>query len=151
MSQQRTDVRELVVALTLATLAQTLIAMAVYAPAVLAPAAQAEIGLTATAIGIFTALVFVAAAYAAPLGGARVVRSGPVRVSQQCLLWAAGGIVLFVSAVPAVIAVGALAIGLGYGPATPASSAMLSKRTPDRRAGRHRAVLAVRSAAARGA
>ena len=111
MSQQRTDVRELVVALTLATLAQTLIAMAVYAPAVLAPAAQAEIGLTATAIGIFTALVFVAAAYAAPLGGARVVRSGPVRVSQQCLLWAAGGIVLFVSAVPAVIAVGALAIG----------------------------------------
>ena len=132
MSQQRTDVRELVVALTLATLAQTLIAMAVYAPAVLAPAAQAEIGLTATAIGIFTALVFVAAAYAAPLGGARVVRSGPVRVSQQCLLWAAGGIVLFVSAVPAVIAVGALAIGLGYGPATPASSAMLSKRTPDR-------------------
>ncbi|MCE9639734.1 MAG: MFS transporter [Betaproteobacteria bacterium] len=132
MNPQRSSVRELVIALTLATLAQTLISMAVYAPAVLAPAAQADIGLTATAIGIFTALIFVAAAYAAPLGGARVVRSGPVRVSQQCLLWAAGGMALFVSAVPAVIAAGALAIGMGYGPATPASSAMLSERTPDR-------------------
>lgn len=132
MNQPQSSARELIVALTLATLAQTLISMAVYAPAVLAPAAQAEIGVTATSIGVFTALVFMAAAYAAPLGGARVMRSGPVRVSQHCLLWAAAGIVLFVSAVPLVIACGALAIGLGYGPVTPASSAMLSRHAPDR-------------------
>lgn len=132
MSPGTAGTRELLVTLTLATLAQTLIAMAVYAPAVLAPVAQAEIGVTANSIGIFTALTFVAAAFAAPLGGARVVRSGPVRVSQHCLLWAAAGMVLFVSAIPVIIVAGALAIGMGYGPATPASSAMLSKRAPDR-------------------
>ena len=132
MSQRPTGVRELVIALTLATLAQTLISMAVYAPAVLAPVAQAEIGVTANSIGIFTALIFVAAAFAAPLGGARVVRCGPVRVSQHCLLWAAAGMALFVSAIPLVIVAGALAIGMGYGPATPASSAMLSRHAPDR-------------------
>lgn len=132
MSASAANTSELIVALTLATLAQALISMAVYAPAVLAPAAQAEIGLTANSVGLFTALVFLAAAYAAPLGGASVMRNGPVRVSQRCLLWAAGGILLFMSAVPAVIAGGALALGLAYGPVTPASSAMLAARTPDR-------------------
>jgi len=132
VNQSPTGTRELVIALTLATLAQTLISMAVYAPAVLAPAAQAEIGVTANSIGIFTALIFVAAAFAAPLGGASVVRKGPVRVNQHCLLWAAAGMILFVSAVPVVIVASAFAIGMGYGPVTPASSAMLSRRTPDR-------------------
>ena len=132
MSQRWTDARGLIVALALTTLAQTLVSMAIFAPAVLAPAAQAEIGVAASAVGIFISIVFVTAAFSAPLGGGQVVRYGPVRVSQYSLLWAAGGIALFATAVPFVIVCGALAMGLGYGPVTPASSAMLSSRTPGR-------------------
>src|SRR3954469_7777557 len=100
--------------------------MAIFAPAVLAPAAQADVGVGASTVGIFVSIVFAAAAFAAPLGGGQVVRYGPVRVSQFCLLWAAGGIALFASASPPLIVCAALAMGFGYGPVTPASSAMLA-------------------------
>ncbi len=132
MSRESSDARALIVALTLTTVVQALVSMAVFTPAVLAPAAQAEIGVAASSIGIFIALVFLTAAITAPLAGGRVVRSGPVRVSQQCLLWAGAGIALFASSIPVVIACGALAMGMGYGPATPASSAILATRTPRR-------------------
>jgi MFS family permease len=124
--------RELVVALVLATVAQALVSMAIFAPAVLAPAAQADVGVGASTVGVFISIVFAAAAFAAPLGGAQVVRYGPVRVSQFCLLWAAAGIALFTTASPPLIVCAALAMGFGYGPVTPASSAMLASRSPDR-------------------
>ena len=126
------DGRALVLALALTTLAQALVSMAVFAPSVLAPAAQAEIGVAATSVGIFTALVFVGAAFASPLAGGRVVRDGPLRVNQQSLLWAGAGIAVFASAAPLVLACGALAIGMGYGALTPAGSAVLSRRSPPR-------------------
>ncbi len=132
MSHGASEARDLIVALTVTTLAQALVSMAVFTPSILAPAAHAEIGVAPTAVGIFIALVFMAAAFAAPLAGGRVVRSGPMRVNQQCLLWAGAGIALFASASPALIACGALAIGMGYGPLTPAGSAVLSRRAPAR-------------------
>ena len=124
--------RALVVALVLATLVQAFIAMALFAPAVLAPAAQAGIGVAASFVGMFVSVAFVAAAFVASLGGGQVVRYGPVRVSQFCLLWTAAGMALFTTGVPLMIVCSALAIGLGYGPITPASSAMLVARTPQR-------------------
>ena len=126
------DLRSLIVALVLATLVQAFIAMALFAPAVLAPAAQAGIGVAASFVGMFVSVAFVAAAFVASLGGGQVVRYGPVRVSQFCLLWTAAGTALFMTGVPLMIVCSALAIGLGYGPITPASSAMLATRTPQR-------------------
>jgi len=124
--------KNLVVATTLTMLVQALVSLTVYTPAVLAPVAQTEIGVTANTIGVFTAFIYFAAAYVAPLGGALVARHGPLRVSQRSLLWSGAGLALFASAAPAVIAVGAVLIGIGYGPATPASSTILVKRTPER-------------------
>ncbi len=132
MSDRTGDARALIVALTATTLAQALVSLAVFTPAVLAPAAHAEIGVAATSVGIFTALIFLAAAIASPLAGGRVVRSGPMRVNQQCLLWAGVGIAVLVSAIPLVIACGALAVGMGYSALTPAGSAVLSQRSPPR-------------------
>lgn len=124
--------RALIVPITFTTIVQALASMTVFTPAVLAPVAQDEIGVTASAIGVFTALIYIAATLSAPLGGALVARHGPVRVSQHSLLWSGAGLALFASAVPVVIAAGALLIGVGYGPVTPASSTILVKRAPDR-------------------
>jgi MFS family permease len=64
------------------------------------------------------------------LGGAAVKRWGAIRLSQAGLVLAAIG--LFLCAIPYVetIALGALFIGAGYGPITPASSHLLIKSTP---------------------
>jgi predicted MFS family arabinose efflux permease len=61
--------------------------------------------------------------------GTTVNRLGPIRVSQLGLLFCALGLSL--CAVPSlpVIAIGALLIGLGYGPITPASSQILARTT----------------------
>jgi MFS family permease len=76
--------------------------------------------------------MYVAASLSAPRGGALVARHGPLRVSQQALMWSAGGIALFAVASPVVCVVGAFMLGIGYGPVTPASSTILSTRAPDR-------------------
>jgi MFS family permease len=124
--------RTLFVPIAATTAVQTLVSMTVFSPALLAPAAQHEIGVGAAAIGIFTAIIYVAATLTAPLGGALVRRFGPLRISQQCLLWSGAGLALFASAVPAIVALGGLMIGVGYGPITPASSTILIRRIPER-------------------
>ncbi|MFN7087378.1 MAG: MFS transporter [Burkholderiales bacterium] len=124
--------KELIVTL-LATLAtQSLSSMAVFTPAILAPVASGDIGIAATAIGAFTALVYLLASLSAPIGGTFVARYGAVRVSQVCLMLAAAGLAICGFAHLAAVIAGAVLIGMGYGPVTPASSALLVERTPDR-------------------
>lgn len=124
--------KKLIIAL-LATLAvQALNSLAVFTPAILAPAASADIGVSATAIGAFTALVYFLASLSAPIGGTYVARYGAVRVSQICLVLTAGGLALCGMAHLAAVIVGAMLIGMGYGPVTPASSVLLIEHTPDR-------------------
>jgi MFS family permease len=127
-----TDTRALIIAITLTTLVQALVSVAVFAPPLLAPAAQADLGVSASAVGIAITLMYVAASLSAPRGGALVARYGPLRVSQQALMWSAGGIALFAFASPVVCVIGAFMLGIGYGPVTPASSTILSTRAPDR-------------------
>lgn len=124
--------KALIVAL-LATLAgQSLTSVAVFTPAILAPVASADIGISATAIGAFTALIYFLASFSAPIGGTFVARLGAVRVSQICLVLTGAGLAVCTLAHPAAVAAGAVLIGAGYGPITPASSALLVERTPDR-------------------
>src|SRR5690349_1310014 len=114
--------KDLIVAVALTLLVQTLISVTVVAPAVVAPVAQADIGVAAKSIGIFTALIYAVAAITAPLGGAFVARSGAVRVSQYCLAISGCGFALCMVAHPLAWLLAALLIGCGYGPVTPASS-----------------------------
>lgn len=116
------------VALTLAI--QAMVSMAVFTPPVLAPVAATDLGLAASAAGISTALIYGAAAFAAPASGSFIVRYGPMRTSQLCLLFVAVGMACMALGHPAVAALGAVLIGIGYGPVTPASSTILNERTP---------------------
>jgi MFS family permease len=123
---------ELAVALVATIAAQALTAVAIYTPAVVAPEASRDIGVAATAIGAFTSLIYCLAAVAAPVGGAFVPRHGAVRLSQICLLLTGAGLAMGGLVHPVAVLAGALLIGAGYGPVTPASTALLIERTPDR-------------------
>ena len=79
------NVSGLALALPAAVIAQTFIAAMMFAPAVLAPVA---VGVPATAAGVVTAIIYLAAAMIAPVAGARVPRIGAVRVTQLGLLFA---------------------------------------------------------------
>ena len=116
------------VVLTLAI--QSMVSMAVFTPPVLAPVAAKDIGLAASSAGISTALIYGAAALAAPASGSFIARLGPMRTSQLCLLLVALGISCMAIAHPLAAALGAILIGLGYGPVTPSSSTILNERTP---------------------
>jgi len=100
--------------------------------AVLAPAAHDDIGFPASWVGIVTALTFAAATCGALFSGGLIARVGALRMSQFSLLLCASGIALIASSNAWLVALGALVMGLGYGPVTPSSSAILADRTPER-------------------
>jgi MFS family permease len=120
----------------IATLAiQALVSMAVLTPPVFAAVAAPELGVDANLIGLYTALVYAAACASAALSGGPIRRLGAIRVSQICLLLCALGLALTATAFLPLVVAGALVLGAGYGPVTPASSHILIRQTPpDRRA-----------------
>jgi predicted MFS family arabinose efflux permease len=97
---------------------------------VVAPEVAKAIGLSTNYLGAYVALVYFAAMVATLLGGAAVKRWGAIRLSQAGLLSAATGLFLCAIPHPFAIGLGALFIGAGYGPITPASSHLLIKTTP---------------------
>ncbi len=115
--------------LSLTLTIQSLVAMALLTLPVMAPVAAQEVGISPTYVGLYVALVYVGAMLASLSSGAAVAHYGAIRVSQFGLLLCALGLAL--CAVPSlpVIVLGALLIGLGYGPATPASSHLLARST----------------------
>jgi len=117
----------------IATMAiQALVSMAVFAPPVLAPAAHDDLGFPASWVGIVTALTFASATLAALFSGGVIARVGALRTSQFSLLFCGCGIALIASSNAWLVMLGALVMGLGYGPVTPSSSAILADRTPER-------------------
>lgn len=118
----------------LATLAiQALVSMAVLTPPVFATLAAPEIGVGANTIGVYTALIYAAACLAAAASGGPIRRRGAIRVSQLGLAGCALGLALVATARLAPVLVGALVLGVGYGPITPASSHLLIRQTPPQR------------------
>ncbi len=118
---------------TVVTLAiQALVSLVVFTPPVLAPVAAGEIRVSASAVGVITALIYLSAAFAALSSGSVIGRLGPMRVSQASLVLCGMGVALMASANVWLVALGALIIGVGYGPVTPSSSAILAERVPQR-------------------
>lgn len=107
--------------------------MALITLPVVAPVVGQAINLSPAYVGVYVAFVYVAAMFSSILGGSVVRRGGALRVSQICMCLSATGLVLCAVAHPVSIAVGAVLIGLGYGPVTPASSHLLIKTTPPER------------------
>ena len=125
-------------ALTLATLPVTLLVQAASSAALLTPAVAAPrllppLGLGSVAIGLYIAVVYLAAMASSLFGAALVRRWGPIRSSQAALGVSALGLLLVAVPHTGVALAGALLIGLGYGPITPASSEMLARTTPPQR------------------
>jgi MFS family permease len=125
--------RKVAAALGTTLLTQTLGSATVLAPTVLAPLIASSMGLSVTFIGVYISLVYIAAIVASVLSGPVIDALGGTRVSQISLLACALGLCLVSSSLLVVAALGALIIGLGYGPLTPASSDVLIRAAPPRR------------------
>lgn len=112
---------------------QVLVAAAGLAAPVLAPIAARTLGFEPYLVGIFVSVMYAGAAMVGLVSGAMVARWGAVRVSQLCLLLAAAGLALATLGGLVALIAGAFILGLGYGPATPASSHLLARVTPPHR------------------
>ncbi|MBC7378985.1 MAG: MFS transporter [Burkholderiaceae bacterium] len=121
----------LTLAITLAIQAMT--SMSLVALPAMAPVVAAALGVSPALTGLYVAVVYAAGMVSTLSAGAAVARYGAIRVSQAGLVLCALGLAL--CAVPSVwaTAVGAVLIGLGYGPITPASSHLLALTTPAHR------------------
>ena len=118
------------VVLTATTFVQALVAMALMTLPVVAPAVAKDIGVSTAYLGVYVATVYIGAMIASLLGSAAVKRWGAIRLSQMGLCVDALGLFLCAVPNPICLLIGALLIGLGYGPITPASSHLLIKTTP---------------------
>lgn len=127
-------------ALVATTAIQALAACAALAIPAIAPVIAERLGVPASMIGTYIALLYIGAATAALAGGGIVLRYGALRLSQACLFVCALGLLATLllgfelgAVALLAIAVSALLIGLGYGPITPASSHVLARTTPPER------------------
>jgi len=109
---------------------QALVAMALITVPVMAPVLAQDLGISSTYVGIYVGVVYAAAMLASLSAGAAVARFGAIRVSQVALALCAGGIALSTLGSLWAMALGAVLVGLGYGPVTPASSHLLARTTP---------------------
>ncbi|HTQ77756.1 MAG TPA: MFS transporter [Burkholderiales bacterium] len=110
-------------AVTLAV--QTLVAFAVYCAPVMAPVAGPALGVSPAAVGYYIAASYLGSMFASAAAGGWVARFGPIRVSQAGLGLCCAGLALAASAWPPLVVLGGVVVGMGYGPITPASSAIL--------------------------
>jgi len=114
---------------------QLFTALAATSTAVLAPEIGRDLGIAPRLVGVFVGLVYVGSMSASLVCGGFIERYGAIRVSQICVLLAAGGllIVSLGTTLPAIVvltlAIAPVIIGFGYGPITPASSQILIRTT----------------------
>lgn len=96
----------------------------------MAPAAAPALGVSPATVGYFVTVAYLGSMIGTVTGGGWIARFGPIRVSQiGMVLCGCGLAVAATGSLPAVLA-GALLVGLGYGPATPASSVILARASP---------------------
>jgi sugar phosphate permease len=119
--------------LIITLLVQALVAAAVLAPAVIAPAIAAALRVPVSSVGIFVAIVYLSGICAALYSGTLIARWGPIRTSQIGLALCATGLACVATGVIGLGLLGAVLIGLGYGPITPASSHILIRTTSPER------------------
>jgi MFS family permease len=101
-----------------------------YCAPVVAPVAAPLLGVSPAAVGYFVTTAYLGSMIGTATAGGWVERFGPIRVSQAGMLLCGCGLAIAASgSLPAVL-VGALLVGLGYGPATPASSVILARTAP---------------------
>lgn len=126
------NLRNIIVPLAATLGVQSIVSMVAVTVPVLAPSAAPDMGISATAAGIYVSLMYIGSMVSSLWSGDFIFRYGAVRVSQICLVLAGLGLMLTAFATIPMMALSALVIGFGYGPVTPASSHILARRTPAR-------------------
>ena len=119
--------------LPITLLVQSAASAAIIAPSVAAPALLRGLDAGTAVVGVYIAIVYFAAMLASLWGAALVRRWGPIRTSQVALACGATGLWLVAVPQPVAACCGAVLLGFGYGPITPASSEMLARTTPSTR------------------
>lgn len=119
--------------LPITLLVQSAVSAAIIAPAVAAPSLLHALHANTVVVGIYIAIVYGAAMISSQWGAPLVRRWGPIRTSQVALGLCAAGLLLVALPEPVIALCGAILLGLGYGPITPASSEMLARTTPPSR------------------
>lgn len=112
---------------------QAMASMALLTMPAAAPVIGASIGVSPALIGVFIGLVYIGCIAGSLGAGAAIARWGAIRVSQAGLVAGAAGLLLCCTGALPAIVLGALVMGLGYGPITPASSHLLIRNTPPQR------------------
>ena len=131
-----TNARTALVALAATLAIQIYVAFAATLTAVLAPEMAREFGVEARWVGVFIGIVYGGGMLGSLASGGFIERHGAIRVSQVCVLLCAIGVAVMALAparAPALLALAAVVIGLGYGPVTPASSQLLQRTAPPSR------------------
>lgn len=109
---------------------QSLTSLASQAIPVVAVEAARSFGLDKDLVGFFISSTYLVAMLSALAGGTYALRHGAVLVQQICLILCMAGLLLFAIGSVWILPLAALLIGMGYGPATPASSQILARVTP---------------------
>ena len=109
---------------------QAMAAMSAVTVPVFAPVASGDLGVSLAYLGVFTGLVYVGGMVGAVTSIDLILRDGPIRVSQYCLILCGAGLAVTSSGSLPLMIPGALLIGMGYGAVTPASSHILAKSAP---------------------
>jgi len=131
---QRRRAAATALAVTLAL--QIFTSLAATATAVLAPMIAADLDLSPKLIGVFVGIIYIGSMAGSLAAGGFVERFGAIRVSQASVLLCAASLAAVCagsappSALVVLLALAPLALGLGYGPITPASSHVLIRTAP---------------------
>src|SRR5438105_4861965 len=128
MPPTETTGRRAVVALAATTAIQIYVSLAATSTAVLAPEIAESFAIAPKWIGVFVGIVYAGAMVASLACGGFIERFGAIRVSQFGVLVCAAATLMIALApahATALLAFGALVVGIGYRPITPASSHVL--------------------------
>jgi len=126
----RADAGGLALPLTVTLAVQTLAAFAIYCAPVMAPVAALALGVSPAAVGYYIAATYLGSMVGSAASGGWMARFGPIRVSQAGLVLCLAGLGLAATAWLPLVVLGGFVVGLGYGPATPASSVILVRAAP---------------------
>jgi len=108
---------------------QALVSMALITVPVMAPVLARTVDISVAWLGVYVGVVYASAMCASLMAGAAVTRCGAIRLSQVALLLCAAGLACSALGSAPAMMLGAVLIGLGYGPVTPASSHLLARTT----------------------
>ncbi len=122
--------RRVGLAVTAMTAVQTIVTVASLVVSIAAPEIARDLGISAEWIGIYASLTFIGAMLGALMAGGFVLRFGAVRFTQILTVICALGLLFCLGPHWLFLAASGLVCGLGYGPATPASSHVLTRHTP---------------------